>query len=262
MEKKYTIYLIPTVSVIFATFDIIFLWRSEVITICGDGLCANIECTQGCKADCNLDTCKNANCDLALGENCENSIDCFCSDGFACEPQRPTVDEKGCHSITCGDDYCDFPETTVSCCEDCGCNEGYECLNNECRLQQRLEIEWKPRSQMTSYNLYGWYYRETYKRLGPITSVNISNPSSLPITSIKAYLTIGDVCSDLEVVDMLPSHSTQRLEFVPQCSKEILIKEYEVVFPMSLRITWINAEGEEHVETINRTLLVTAYPSI
>lgn len=33
---------------------------------------------------------------------------------------------------TCGDNKCDSLETQSSCCQDCGCQQGYDCENNEC----------------------------------------------------------------------------------------------------------------------------------
>lgn len=32
----------------------------------------------------------------------------------------------------CGDNICDGPETKSSCCQDCGCQSGYDCVDNEC----------------------------------------------------------------------------------------------------------------------------------
>ncbi|MFH1592488.1 MAG: hypothetical protein ABIB47_03935 [Candidatus Woesearchaeota archaeon] len=41
----------------------------------------------------------------------------------------------------CGDGNCDGPETKESCCQDCGCNSGYDCVDGECLVHVEDECD-------------------------------------------------------------------------------------------------------------------------
>ncbi|MBR9701108.1 hypothetical protein GOV11_04550 [Candidatus Woesearchaeota archaeon] len=104
----------------------------EVTPECGDGFCTARECKEGCKADCKVEMCQDGECTLAI-ENCQTSQDCPCPSGALCRPGRQNADQYGCASVMCGDGLCDQEfENNQDCCQDCGCEAGYECSNNVC----------------------------------------------------------------------------------------------------------------------------------
>lgn len=48
-----------------------------LVSACGDGVCLPTECSS-CSLDCKPKNCLNGECDIGIGENCENSKDCIC----------------------------------------------------------------------------------------------------------------------------------------------------------------------------------------
>jgi len=42
---------------------------------------------------------------------------------------------------SCGDNKCEGPETKESCCQDCGCQPGYDCINKECLVHVEHECD-------------------------------------------------------------------------------------------------------------------------
>jgi len=110
-------------------------WAMGMTSICGDGRCDLSECQTGCTADCSAATCADNICQIVIGENCGNSLDCACPADYACNLGKNGTDIKGCYVIGCGDGSCDPPETNITCCTDCGCGLGYTCVNNLCQTQ-------------------------------------------------------------------------------------------------------------------------------
>lgn len=112
---------------------------------CGDGICSQNE---NCKSDkcCNGET-KDLNSDTsncgACGNKCASGTNCvdgvctipqpssYCGNG-ACDANE---DYSSCPadckpSTVCGDDVCYDDEK--DCCQDCGCDLGYDCIGNKC----------------------------------------------------------------------------------------------------------------------------------
>ncbi|MDD9953954.1 MAG: hypothetical protein OXR66_06475 [Candidatus Woesearchaeota archaeon] len=98
----------------------------QLFPICGDGICGRGECAF-C-ADCTPGDCKDGVCQAM--ERCDTSTDCLCRSDMSCVPSRG--DAQGCVNVTCGDGYCDVKEGYTTCCDDCGCQQGYDCRNNVC----------------------------------------------------------------------------------------------------------------------------------
>jgi len=124
VEKKTSyIFLIAFASLLF----LLTILRLHVIPICGDGVCGFGECG---KCDCTPQQCADGICETKK-ERCDTSPDCACSVGMVCQPKRnQSVD--GCVSVACGDSFCDLGE---SCCTDCGCKQGFVCIQNLCYFQ-------------------------------------------------------------------------------------------------------------------------------
>jgi len=86
-----------------------------------DGSCANIG-TQGCLiGGCNGDECMQCKSSGSWGTG---TWDGYCGEVYCGE--EPV-------GFVCGDGNCDSPdETKDNCCEDCGCPDGYTCVDNAC----------------------------------------------------------------------------------------------------------------------------------
>ncbi len=94
---------------------------------CGDGICdTNLEDYLNCPADCDPpDPCTDIQCGSGY----------YCLDGTCVEsPTLMTIPLQTVELFSyCGDDVCSSAETdSESCCEDCGCESGYYCSDNEC----------------------------------------------------------------------------------------------------------------------------------
>lgn len=98
---------------------------------CGDMECNPGEC-HSCPEDCTLESCAgNEVCDSRIGEDCATTPgDCLCAPGFVCRPSDEGTLRDGCRKVTCGDGWCDPPETAVDCCIDCPCSPDSLCDNH------------------------------------------------------------------------------------------------------------------------------------
>jgi len=73
-------------------------------------------------------TMADNSCKYNSGENCRNTPSkCICKNGQICTPERAQSDNLGCYSIVCGDGFKDPGETSVTCCLDAGCLNGWVC---------------------------------------------------------------------------------------------------------------------------------------
>lgn len=132
------------ISVACALAIIALLVRGNAFAYCGDGVCNANDCTKGCAKDCTAAQCDDRVCTTAF-EDCTNSADCRCAFGFACAPHRNVsnivADDRGCVQISCGDGFCDLPEGTNSCCDDCGCPNEHRCERHACYFNPpRIEL--------------------------------------------------------------------------------------------------------------------------
>ncbi len=100
----------------------------EASAVCGNGVCEEGECSTGCKADCSLEDCiGNGACDVAIGENCMNSIDCRCPGKMLCKPESINANAWGCVAVFCGNGVCEEGECSTGCKADCSLED---CIGN------------------------------------------------------------------------------------------------------------------------------------
>ena len=92
-------------------------------TVCGDGLCGFPENYNTCPDDCYSGS-YDGYCDGVSDEICDQD----------CIDMGTLQDDEDCQELqnNCGDGECDVGETRENCCIDCACQQGMECINNEC----------------------------------------------------------------------------------------------------------------------------------
>ncbi len=93
------------------------------VTYCGNSICEASESCSSCTYDCGCPSrtkCRNEKCVTYCGNGVCDSDEDFSACPSDCV--RPVV---------CGDFVCMQVEES-SCCTDCGCGSGYECVQNSC----------------------------------------------------------------------------------------------------------------------------------
>lgn len=102
---------------------------------CGNGVCEpdEGECAGRCP-DCGEGDCVgDGECSAFHRETCASAPgDCSCTTGLICGPEREGADLVGCVAPFCGDGACEAGEDTITCCDDCGCGEGFACTARRC----------------------------------------------------------------------------------------------------------------------------------
>ena len=102
---------------------------------CGNGVCepGEGECAGRC-LDCGEGDCVgDGECSVFHRETCASAPgDCSCTTGLICGPEREGADLVGCVAPFCGDDACEAGEDSVTCCDDCGCDDGFACTGRRC----------------------------------------------------------------------------------------------------------------------------------
>jgi hypothetical protein len=141
---------IATVCILKSGNTINLLSKKPVCVV--DGFCTPDECKENCP-DCynQFNTCKDGFCNKNIGENCENSDDCKCTNGVCCS-NHPDADERGCLiddlNLNKGDEcYCDgqcsgklkcnptvlgFTSFAKACCEAGKSWDGNQCIVTKC----------------------------------------------------------------------------------------------------------------------------------
>lgn len=90
-------------------------WYCDKLKTLARYQCVNNKCT---KITQTVECCQDADClHLGVGFHCKSRT-------WECEQDVP--------SPYCGDSICQATESQSSCCNDCGCPSGYDCINNIC----------------------------------------------------------------------------------------------------------------------------------
>lgn len=114
---------------------------------CGDGVCAGIEDSRTCPADCPQSAnCGDGICSPADGDDCRSCPqDCGvcevqCGDGICWGPESCVTCSKDCGHCaeTCGDGICQPDETQQNCPYDCGF-PNVMCGDNTCNGDENCE---------------------------------------------------------------------------------------------------------------------------
>lgn len=126
---------------------------------CPEGVsrcCGNRECEQGecssCPVDCTARECAdNGVCNLLIGENCETSVDCSCSQGYVCNISSIYSNNKGCvpeNNAFCGNNVLEPGENSTNCCVDAGCPEEEYCVPTNGNIVQEVfaDVYYNPRN--------------------------------------------------------------------------------------------------------------------
>jgi len=239
---------------------VLILWYTAVISICGDNRCDSKECSF-CKADCSANTCTNGVCDLAIGENCQNSKDCFCQSGYTCQLSRSNLDEKGCYKTVCGDSLCDRPDEIESnCCIDCGCLQGYTCdkNTNKCLLEgPSISVSGLQQYQPSATILYtnpDLYWGSPISS-HPFFTVTISNSGGTKARNVKIGTKIG-IYSDWEyktTSDLDPSRTSSIPINVHPTSTILGIKQ-PTMLTASILVSYDDIEGNSYNKNFSLTL--------
>lgn len=164
--------LVETTKICFVKRDGRIIVTKEVGGCNLDGVCERDECKMNCP-DCYgpNDFCINDNfCNLNIGENCKNSLDCSCSlfgRNYICCPENPSSNSYGCSYLPSkkreGEEcYCnDECDTNLKCNPVASGFTDYEkaCCEGNKRWNGRECIEEKPK-QVYVITLVPVYYND------------------------------------------------------------------------------------------------------
>lgn len=241
------------------------LWFFNIISLCGDGRCAFYECSN-CVSDCIPEKCFNDMCDVEIGENCENSPDCLCKVDEICELSRADAHESGCYVIVCGDGYCDeISESESNCCEDCGCQTGYQCADNECEIiPPNLEVKYEtceihPVISFNSKNYYlKPYFLDTNYPQSPLW-ISLNNTGLQPVfnVTIKAKISEYGTGWSVQIIENLSSGNKFTKYFYGfELSQNILSITEEIHLPLEIEISYLDKEGNLYKDNYYSTIRV------
>jgi len=239
-------------------------WVMGLASICGDSRCDISECQTGCAADCSGLTCADGICQTAVGEDCQNSNDCSCQGGYACQPSRNGTDSTGCFMVSCGDGYCDTPETQNDCCSDCGCPSGYNCQNNQCALESlsiavagfQISGEYSATTLYTNPELH-YPIMESGGIDHPLMTVTVKNNGQTKASNVQIGVKVGSYTDwSYEDAGNIQPSASEILQFNPVFTYDVMgISEDETV-QVDIKVTYDDIEGVSHTSYFSKTMKI------
>lgn len=169
----------------------------RLVETCGDGYCIGTETNETCCSDCCTAEgygCVNSSCQLILEDQCSSDEDCAddsactidscegspkvcrhrpveaCSSGDACCPAGCdyTNDDDCEKPAACGDGVCEAGEDSSTCCTDCPCYGGYECIDNTCVSTTENVLRGRLSDSAELQEKLGEYKEKGYAVEGPV----------------------------------------------------------------------------------------------